>query len=296
MENTISSILMKQALKSEQDEINGTIIYAFMSKREMKKHPENAKILAQMSADEYKHYLMWKKITGKDLKAKVFFQKILVIILGFTFVVKSMQKGEKLGQASYEKLKEEVPDAAIMLDDERRHEKELYGMLDEERLHYVGAMVLGLNDALVELTGAITGVTFSMMNCRYIALTGIVTGIAATLSMMASNYLAESAEGHKDAFKSSVYTGAAYLVTVAILVLPYIIFINYTGPNGYLFAFIIMIVEVILEIGFFNFYIAVAQEKSFFKHFIVMVAISMGVAAVSYGIGLLAKYTLGINI
>ena len=50
----------------------------------------------------------------------------------------------------------------MMLGDERRHEEELYGMLDEERLHYVGAMVLGLNDALVELTGAIAGVTFAL--------------------------------------------------------------------------------------------------------------------------------------
>jgi len=48
-------------------------------------------------------------------------------------------------------------------------------------------MVLGLNDALVELTGVITDVTFSLRNTRQMVLTGIATGIAATLSMMASN-------------------------------------------------------------------------------------------------------------
>ncbi|OPZ35707.1 MAG: VIT family protein [Tenericutes bacterium ADurb.BinA155] len=295
MENALSPAVQKQALKSLQDEADGAAIYHFMAKRQQKKHPENAKILEQMSKDESQHYQMWAKLTGKTRRAHVFWKRIITVLLGFTFVVKSMQKGERLGQASYEKLQAEVPAAAQMLADERRHEKTLYALLDEERLHYVGAMVLGLNDALVELTGAITGVTFSLQDCKTIALTGIVTGIAATLSMMASNYLAESSEGHKDALKSSLYTGAAYLVTVALLVLPYLLFIN-AGEYAYLYAFIVMISIVILEIAFFNFYISVAQEKPFWKHFLLMLGISLGVAALSYGIGLLAKLLLGINV
>lgn len=288
--------LRKQALRSEQDEINGYAIYAFMAKKQAKRHPQNARILSQMSADEHKHYAMWASMTGKPKKAHVFFLKFLTVVMGFTFVVKSMQKGERLGQKNYEELQKEVPEAASMLLDERAHEKDIYAMLDEERLHYVGAMVLGLNDALVELTGAITGVTFSLRDPRLIALTGIITGVAATLSMMASNYLAESAEGHKDALKSSCYTGAAYLVTVALLVLPYILFIPNTSEYSYLWAFCIMIAIVIAEIAFFNFYISVAQEKPFWKHFLLMASISLGVAAISYGIGLLAKLFLGVDI
>ena len=117
-----------------------------------------------------------------------------------------------------------MTEAAKILDDERRHEKELYNMLDEERLHYIGAMVLGLNDALVELTGAIAGVTFALANTRLVALTGIITGVSATFSMAASNYLAERADNNPKALKSSIYTGMAYLVTVALLVLPYLLF------------------------------------------------------------------------
>jgi VIT1/CCC1 family predicted Fe2+/Mn2+ transporter len=292
----LSPELKKRALRSEQDEIDGSAIYAFMAKRQAKKHPENAKILDQMSKDEYKHYGMWKGMTGKEKKPHVAWLKFLTVVMGFTFVVKSMQKGERLGQKEYDELQKEVPEAAGMLADERRHEKELYAMLDEERLHYVGAMVLGLNDALVELTGAITGVTFSLKDPRLIALTGIITGVAATLSMMASNYLAESAEGHKDALKSSCYTGAAYLITVALLVLPYILFIPSGDSYSYLWAFCIMIAIVIGEIAFFNFYISVAQEKKFWKHFLLMASISIGVAAISYGIGLLANLLLGVNV
>jgi VIT1/CCC1 family predicted Fe2+/Mn2+ transporter len=292
----LSNELRKRALRSEQDEIDGSAIYSFMAKHQKKKHPENAKILEEMSKDEYKHYGMWKGMTGKEKKPHVAWLKFLTLVMGFTFVVKSMQKGEKLGQKEYDELQKEVPEAAGMLADERRHEKDLYAMLDEERLHYVGAMVLGLNDALVELTGAITGVTFSLKDPRLIALTGIITGVAATLSMMASNYLAESAEGHKDALKSSCYTGAAYLITVALLVLPYILFIPSTDSYSYLWAFCIMIAIVIGEIAFFNFYISVAQEKKFWRHFLLMASISLGVAAISYGIGLLANLLLGVNV
>lgn len=292
MEETkaIDPKLLKRFQKAQKDEANGEAIYAFMAKRQKKKHPENAAILEGMSRDEGKHYEMWAALTHKKYRAHIFGQKILTVVMGFTFVLKKMEKGESFGQKEYAELSASFPMAASMLADEKKHEGEVEAMLDEERLHYVGSMVLGLNDALVELTGAITGVTFSLADTKKVALTGIVTGIAATLSMMASNYLSESAEGHKDAFKSSLYTGAAYLVTVALLVLHYLCFPN----EEYLYAFIIMIAEVILEIAFFNYYISVAQEKPFFKHFLLMVSISMGVAAISYGIGLLANLYLGV--
>ena len=53
-------------------------------------------------------------------------------------------------------------------------EKALLEMLDEERLKYVGSMVLGLNDALVELTGSLAGFTFAMQNTKLIALSGLI--------------------------------------------------------------------------------------------------------------------------
>ncbi|MFA6829601.1 MAG: VIT1/CCC1 transporter family protein [Bacilli bacterium] len=296
MENNLTADLRRQALISQQDEINGYALYAFMAKRQEKKYPENAKVLSQMSRDELKHYSMWAKITGVSKKPHIFFAKILTVILGITFMIKSMQKGERLSTKSYEELKEEIPSAALMVEDERRHEKELYSLVDEERLHYVGDMVLGLNDALVELTGAITGVTFSLADCRLIALTGIVTGVAATLSMMASNYLAQKEEGKKNPIKSSLYTGTAYLITVILLVLPYLLFMMSSDPYAYIYAFAVMIGIVILEIGAFNYYLSVAQEKKFWKHYLLMAGISLSVAAISFGIGYLAKFALGIQI
>ena len=285
-EKQISNELMKLVKKAQIDEEQGSILYAFMAKRE--KNEENKKLLEKMSQDEKIHAEVWKSITKKDLKPNKFsilWFKILTVVMGFTFVVKTMQKKENLAQYGYEQMKNELPEAAKMLEDERRHEKELYNMLDEERLHYIGAMVLGLNDALVELTGAIAGVTFALANTRLVALTGIITGVSATFSMAASNYLAERADNNPKALKSSIYTGVAYLITVVLLVLPYLLL----PTNMYALAFAIMLATVILIIMFFNFYISVAKEEPFLKNFATMAIISLSVAVISYIIGVLAK-------
>ncbi|MFR1372855.1 MAG: VIT1/CCC1 transporter family protein [Eisenbergiella massiliensis] len=252
--------LRKAVIKAQADEETGVVLYSYLAERQ--KDENNRKIFRQMAQDEQKHAGVWKSVTKEEVRPKgfhIFWLKLLSAVLGFTFVVKRMQKDEQISGEIYENMKSEIPQAAMMLEDERRHEKELYGMLDEERLHYVGAMVLGLNDALVELTGAIAGVTFALANTRLVAMTGIITGISATLSMAASNYLAERADGNEKALKSSVYTGAAYLVTVALLVLPYLLFPN----QMYAAAFGVMIVTVLLIILFFNYYISVARKSRF---------------------------------
>jgi VIT1/CCC1 family predicted Fe2+/Mn2+ transporter len=288
----ISNEVMKLVKKAQIDEELGAILYEFMAKKE--KNDENKKILMQMSKDEKRHAAIWKKITNNNLKPSllsILKFKFLTIVMGITFVIKTMQKKENIAQQGYKKLMAELPEAAEMLEDERRHEKELYNMIDEDRLNYIGAMVLGLNDALVELTGAIAGVTFALANTRLVALTGIITGISATFSMAASNYLAERADNNPKALKSSIYTGMAYLITVALLVLPYLLL----PVHMYILAFAIMITIVILIIMFFNYYISVSKEEPFLKNFATMTIISLSVAVISYIIGGLAKKLLGID-
>lgn len=288
----ISPLLLNMIRQAQKDEETGAVIYAFMAKRE--KNPENRALLIQMAADEKDHAQIWGAYTGETLsinRSKIIWFKLLTIILGFTFTIKRLEKDEETAQDTYERMLEVIPEARQSLDDERRHEAELSSMLDEERLHYVGAMVLGLNDALVELTGAIAGITFALANTHLVALTGIITGVSATLSMAASNYLAERANGNLNAFKSSLYTGVAYLVTVALMVLPYLLFPNHL----YGAAFACMIGIVILIILFFNYYISVAKEEPFFRRFGEMALISLSVAAIAFIIGIAAKSLLGIE-
>jgi hypothetical protein len=54
-------------------------------------------------------------------------------------------------------------------------------------------------------------------------MTGLITGIAAALSMAASEYLSTKAgETSKSAGKAALYTGGMYLAAVIVLVLPFI--------------------------------------------------------------------------
>lgn len=288
-----SKELISAIRKAQIDEELGVIIYAYMAKRE--KNQDNKKTLIQMSKDEKSHAMVWKNITKEDLKPNPFniaFLKFLTVVAGFTFVVKIMQKSEHVAQEVYIEMEKQIPEASKLLADERRHETELYAMLDEERLHYVGAIVLGLNDALVELTGAIAGVTFALQDTKLVAMTGIVTGVSATLSMAASNYLAEKANGSKNPIKSSLYTGVAYLITVFFLVLPYLLLPN----DSYALAFAIMIITVLLIIFVFNYYISVAKDQKFFSNFMQMAVISISVALIAFVIGVLAKNFLGIDV
>lgn len=280
-------------LRAQRDEETGSLVYAFMAKHE--KNEKNSAVLLRMSTDEKVHAAYWQSISGQQVKPdrlKVLRLRLLTRILGYTFVLKRLAQDETLAVAGYEQLKQSIPDTERVQNDEKRHEQELIDMLDEERLQYVGAMVLGLNDALVELTGTIAGLSFALQNTRLVALSGIITGISATLSMAASNYLAERADGNPNALKSSIYTGVAYIITVTLLVLPYLLLPN----NLWMVALIAMIAIVLLIILGFNYYISVAKSVPFRRRFIEMVSISMGVAVIAFLIGLLAKALLGVNV
>lgn len=293
MDKRLSAAVLKILLISQRDEVTGSRIYANMAKRE--KNPKNRELLARMADEESEHAAVWRNYTKRDVKAdglKVLWFSALSVLLGYTFVLKLIQKDEMAAISRYERILGEVPEVAGIQKDEKEHECELINMLDEERLQYVGAMVLGLNDALVELTGAMAGLTFALMDTRIVALSGIITGVAATLSMAASNYLAERADGNPKAFTSSLFTGFAYLVTVFLLVLPYLLL----PAHAYVIALICMIGVVIFVILIFNYYIAIARSEAFLRRFLEMAAISLSVAVIAFLIGLAAKALLGVDV
>jgi VIT1/CCC1 family predicted Fe2+/Mn2+ transporter len=293
MSKNVSPAILKRLMQFQRDEITGSVLYHYIAKKQ--KDEANKRVLIDIANAERSHYEMWKSYTGKDAKPRsfrIFIFKIMSFLLGYTFTIKYMDKTEAVGIKGLTAIEKEVPEARAILADEEAHEDRLMEMLDEERLHYVGAMVLGLNDALVELTGTLAGLTFALGSTRLVALSGIITGISATLSMAASNYLAERANGNDKALKSSVYTGVAYLITVVLMVLPYLLL-----PNSlYISAFAIMLGVVILIILLFNYYISVAQSLPFFKRFGEMAMISLGVAFISFIIGLIAKRIIGIDL
>lgn len=289
----ISANSMNIVKKMQQNELTESVIYAEIAK--FAKGEENKEALMRLSKEEKAHYEIWKKYTGiqmKPEKAKVFKYKLIARLLGFTFAVKLMENGEEHSQDEYQQLAQEIEESIMIRQQEEEHEKTLLSMLDEEILQYVGSMVLGLSDALVELTGSLAGFTFAMQNTRLIALSGLIIGISATFSMASSEFLSARSEGRTDALKSCCYTGAAYLVTVVLLILPYFILDN----ANYLLALGCMLITVILIIAGFTYYTSVAQDEPFKSRFLEMAAISISVAVLSFIVGILAKQFLGVDI
>lgn len=254
----------------------------------------NKEVLEHISGDELEHYDFWKGYTQEDVKPdrlKIWIYFLISRIFGITFGIKLMERGEEEAQATYEELSKFVPAAKSMVIDEHEHERQLIDLIDEERLRYIGAIVRGLNDALVELTGALSGLTLVLQNTRLIGTAGLITGIAASLSMAGSEYLAiKSEEGSQSPLKASLYTGSAYLLTVVFLIFPYLLFTNYYFCLG------LMIFNAIVVIFIFTFYISVARDISFRGQFLEMALISLGIAALTFGIGFLIRTFLGVEI
>jgi len=293
--NQLNETEIIELKKAQQDELIGTEVYDRLSK--LVKNPHNAKVLKQIAEDEKYHANIFKKYTGADIKVnklRVLFYVFISRIFGLTFGVKLQERGEEAAQKKYTKMLNAFPEMKEIIEAEEKHEAELINLINEERLSYMSSVVLGLNDALVELTGALAGFTLSIQNSKIIALMGLITGISASLSMAASEYLSTKSETdpkiQQRAAKSAFYTGIAYIFTVIALIIPYFLIYNYVT------SLIVTIVIAITIIFIFNFYISVVNDYNFKRRFIEMAAISIGVATLSFIIGYLVKTFLGFEL
>jgi VIT1/CCC1 family predicted Fe2+/Mn2+ transporter len=288
---------MEQALRAkllafQQLELTEEEIYRRLAQR--LPPGENRRILEAIAGDELRHAQEWQARTGEEVKPKrlwVWLYTWLARLLGLTFALKLMERGEEKAQQGYQALRGQIPEIEAWIREEEEHEHQLLSMLEEERLHYAGSILLGLNDALVELTGALAGLTLALQNTQLVALSGLITGVAAALSMAASEYLSTRAEGtEKHPVRAAVYTGIAYILTVAILVSPYLLFANVFLDLA------LTLVAALAIIAFFNFYIAVAKDEPFAKRFWEMAILSFSVAGFSFALGFLARKLLGIEV
>ena len=281
----------KKLMSAQRAEITEYHIYTQLADRT--KDDNNAAVLRRIGNEEKKHADYWKMKTGVDVQPngwKIFKTVTMARFLGLSFVLKQMEKNEGTGSKAYDDLANDFPETKMISEDEKRHEKELLNMLDEEGLKYVGSIVLGLNDALVELTGALAGFTLALSDNKIISLVGLVTGISAALSMAASDYLSSKAEGDDKAKKSAVYTGVAYFFTVILLILPFLLL-----TDKFIALPITLAIAVLIIFGF-NYYISVAKDLNFKARFFEMTFISLGVATFSFLVGYGLKLMLGVNV
>ena len=96
-------------------------------------------------------------------------------------------------------------------------------------------------------------------------------------------------KGRKSPIKASLYTGIAYILTVLLLVTPYFLFVDYYLALG------ITVLDAVFVVLFFSYFVSVVKELSFEKMFLEILAISLGVAAVSFVVGWIANQALHVE-
>ncbi|WP_167605122.1 VIT1/CCC1 transporter family protein [Maribellus sediminis] len=289
---SLTPLVRDQIIKAQRAEITEYHIYKRLAKRTKK--AANKEVLERIAEDELRHYNIWKSYSQREVapgswNIKKYFW--IARIFGLTFGLKIMERGEERAQINYKEIGKEIPEALKISQDENNHEKELIAMIDEDQLKYIGSIVLGLNDALVEILGTLAGLTFALQNNKLVALAGIITGIAGALSMSSSEYLSNKSEGKEDgAVKSAIFTGIAYVFAVIFLVAPYFIF------KSPFMSLAVAVFDSIFIVFLFTFYISVANEQPFRKRFVEMVTLSTVVGLISFGLGYLARIVFGIEV
>lgn len=156
--------------------------------------------------------------------------------------------------------------------------------------NFAGAVVLGMHDALVSQTGIIAGLAVALADRRIILMTGIISAVAAGLSMAASNYLAERTNGRDNALMAGLCTGAAYLGTSALILTPFLAMQNTRGAMGV--SFIIAVIIIFL----FNCCMGRGDGRTLGRRFFEMLIICAGVSVVAFAIGEIANRFLGLMI
>jgi VIT1/CCC1 family predicted Fe2+/Mn2+ transporter len=285
----------KQLLSAQRNEISEYHTYKWLASRI--RNDRNRKVLDRIAKEELGHYEVLRRLTKTDVqpqKLRVLRYQMIARVFGLTFGLRLMERGEEIAEKLYRNLEGEFPELGALFKDEHRHEAEILGLIEEERIEYAGSIVLGLNDALMELTGALAGLTLALQNGQIIAMTGFIIGVAASMSMAASEFLSSREEADKNTskspLKSAVYTGIAYIVTVLVLISPYLLL-----SNVYASAVVMMVLSILIILSY-NFYITTAKGLRLWRRFGEMAAISLGVACISFFIGMIARMLFGVEL
>ncbi len=280
---------LKKILAFQKNEITEHLLYAALARRFRGK---NGEILKKISDDELAHHHFFKKITGEETRpsyAKLWLYRLASRLFGITFTLKMMSNSEEQAEHDYGEFEERVPGLKKIIRDEVRHEEALVGQVEEGIIRHLGSMVLAVNNSIQEITGIVVGLTFALSSALLVGKTALISGMAATLAMVASEYLSQKAETGDagEAAKAALYTGIVYILVVTAIVSPYFIFSHhFTALAAALGA-----VSLILSV--FTFFMSVVRNLPYRKALLEVVSITAAVVVLSLGLGMAVKLLFG---
>jgi VIT1/CCC1 family predicted Fe2+/Mn2+ transporter len=247
-----------------------------------------AGVLHELSRTEHGHFEFWRKYVPDEqpklARLKLYWILFLRRFFGLTFATRYLDRHEASVVSKYQSIAPMIPESdrsafEAMVADEKEHEKAFAMKVESSAVRYIAFVVLGLADALVEISGIHAGWLGLFEKTEIAGLAGIIAGGAASLAM-ASAAFAQAKQGFQGSARlSAVYTGVSYFITAVILATPYFLTTNMIAA----LAASLTLAVVILAIT--TWYSIVIQQKFFLKDFVEILAILFATTIVVFLLG-----------
>ena len=269
------------------DEFSDYTLYDRLSRTVSSDSPFK-EVLQSLSATEHRHFDFWRKyVPGEEPKVpklKLYWVLFLRKFLGLTFATRYLDRHETNVVKEYQGLAQLIPEADQpafdeMVADEKEHEKAFAMKVESSAVRYIAFVVLGLADALVEISGIHAGWLGLFEKTEIAGLAGVVAGGAASLAM-ASAAFAQAKQGFSGSARlSAVYTGVSYFITAIILATPYFLTSSMTLALGSSLTLAVAILVIT------TWYSTVIQQKPFLRDFVEILAILFGTTILVFLLG-----------
>ncbi|MFN3622395.1 MAG: rubrerythrin family protein, partial [Nitrososphaerales archaeon] len=220
---------MKQELrKYVVDEFNDYVIYKSLANVE--RDASRKEILSNLSQKEYEHYVFWLQLTNYQPKPPSTLRIKLIVVLrrllGLVFIARLLERHERSVVRWYRELSDVLPPKERetlfhIIREEEEHEKMLIGQIEETIIKYLGYVVLGIADAIIEISGVHAGFLGATDVTIVAGMAGLVVGFAASISMAIAAYLQAKQVPTIVPFKAAILTGTTYISTVILQALPF---------------------------------------------------------------------------
>jgi VIT1/CCC1 family predicted Fe2+/Mn2+ transporter len=281
-----------------RDEYTDYIIYSKLAAIEFNERRRD--VLSRLADVERRHYEFWRRYTPsfKPPITSMIYAYLLAflrMLLGATFVIRLFERGEQKAVEKYREAlgfaesEEEKRAIEAIIKDEEEHEELFIAQLDEAVVKYMSALVLGMADAIIEITGTHAGSLGTTSSTIITGAVGLVVGTSAAISMASASYLQTKHEVGKSPRVAALVTGFGYIVATALMSLPFFLIDNIFA------AFAVSIVVSVLLALLFTFQGSVYTGTDFRRGFVQTVGLLLGVAVLAYILGDVLSAALGIR-
>jgi len=284
--------LQKVARVRMSDEWSDYTLYDRLS-RTVESDSPFVSVLKTLSDTEHGHYEFWRKYVPDEepklAKLKLYWVLFLRRFFGLTFATRYLDRHEENVVKEYQGLAELIPESDkpafdAMVADEREHEKAFELKVESSAVRYISFVVLGLADALVEISGIHAGWLGLFDKTEIAGLAGVIAGGAASMAM-ASAAFAQAKQGFQGSARlSAAYTGISYFVTAIILATPYFL------TSNMILALSSSLTLAVVILAITTWYSVVISEKRFFRDFTEILVILFATTALVFALGAIVSY------